>query len=175
QGVEECGAKRSLSTEFFGETLGAMPIAMFLCSFMADARSFPSLRAYLSCRRLQLRHAQKVVRRADQVRGELGLRDPDEAALSEPAHRLHPAEDLLDALALSLADRVALMSGRSAIQSRCATALNRSDVRCDSPLPEQRHEGLVVVALVGAERLHPLARSPAAIEHRRSGLRLIQR
>jgi hypothetical protein len=92
-----------LNTEFVGETFAATPVAVFLCSFMPDSRSFASLRAHLSCGRLQSRHAKQVVRRADQVRSELGLGDAHEAALPQSAYCLHPAEDFLDALSLSLA------------------------------------------------------------------------
>jgi hypothetical protein len=51
---------------------------------MAETRLFPSLGADLSCCRLHSRHAQQVVRRTDEVGSELGFRNPDESAFSQP-------------------------------------------------------------------------------------------
>ena len=73
-----------------------------------------------SCRgRLQSRHSQKVVSGADQVGGHLRFGLPDEACLSQSTYGLHPAEDLLDAFALSLADGVAAVPGSACIEARC--------------------------------------------------------
>lgn len=54
-------------------------------------------------------HSQQVVGGAHHIGGELRLRDPDEAALSHVTHGVHPTEDFLDSLALSLVDAVALV------------------------------------------------------------------
>src|SRR5712691_1654051 len=67
------------------------------------------------CRCEQLRHPHQVVRRADQVRGELRPFEPFEASLPEIRHRLEPAEDLFDALAKDLADCVARMARGAAV------------------------------------------------------------
>jgi len=64
----------------------------------------------------ELCHSQQVVGDRHQVGGELRLHDPNEAALSQATDRLHPAEDLLDPLALSLADAVALVARGARIQ-----------------------------------------------------------
>ena len=147
----------------------------FLCSFIFDSQSIRSFRAYLSCARLQSRHSEQVVRGSDHVSSELRLHQPDETALPEPTHRLHPAEDLFDPLSLSLADGVALMSRGARIQTRSPALLDSRNVRGDVSRSEQADESLVVIALVSPERAHALPSLASAIKHGRRGLGLKQR
>ena len=78
------------------------------CRFMAKSTSFCVQRADSSrCEHLQSRDPQKVVRGTNQAGGELGLGLSDETGLPQSTDGLHPAEDLLDAFALSLAHDVA--------------------------------------------------------------------
>src|SRR6266704_6283624 len=96
----------------------------FLHWLMVDFHAIRSLRTRLSRAGLHSRHAQQVVRGPNHIGRKLGLHDSDEAALSQSADRLHPAEDLLDALALSLADRVALVPRGPAIEPRRPATLD---------------------------------------------------
>jgi hypothetical protein len=146
--------------------------AMNSCGFMRKARPLPA-RCAVSCRRcLQTRHSEQVIRGADDVGGKLGLRQTHEAALTQAANRLHPAEDLLHPFALTLADGVALVACRARVKSRRAATLHPGDVGRDLASSEQRDEGLGVIALVGAERAHVLASVTSAVDQRRSCLGL---
>src|SRR3954452_23700657 len=83
----------------------------------------------------QFCHAQEIVRRTDEVRGELRPIESFEVRLPEVRHRLDPAKDLLDSLSDPLADRVAGMPSRSPIDGRATSPLEvLSDLRRDVDL-----------------------------------------
>src|SRR5262245_31779170 len=133
------------------------------------------LRAGLRCGGRHPRHPEQVVGRPDHVGGKLRLGDADEATASQAADRLHPAEDLFNALSLSLADEVAVVTRGPAIETWSAAAFDGRDVRSDVAIPEPSHEAFVVVALVGTEGAHPAAALAPPIEHRGGSLGLEQR
>jgi len=65
--------------------------------------------------RYQTDHPDEVVGSCDQVAGQLGLFQAAVARPSEPTHRLHPAEDLLDPFADTLTDGISSLTRRSAV------------------------------------------------------------
>jgi len=72
----------------------------------------------------------------------------DEPALAQATHCLQPAEDLLDPLALPLADSIALVASRSTIETGCSTALDTRDVGYGTVLPEMVDETARAVGFV---------------------------
>ena len=80
--------------------------------------------------REQFGHAEEIVRRSHEVRGELRPIESLEARLPEVRHRLDPAKDLLDPLSDPLADRIAGMASRSPVDGRATAPLEvLSDLR----------------------------------------------
>src|SRR6187455_1059279 len=99
--------------------------------FLIDSCSFGLLRRHLSCRRLQSRHAQQVVCSPYHVSGELRLRKADEPSFAQTANGLHPAEDLLDALAFALTHGVTPMPRGASIQPRGVAPFDACHMRCE--------------------------------------------
>src|SRR5262245_66005015 len=124
----------------------------------------PGLRRRLRPGELHPRHPEQVVGRPDHVGGKLRLGDADEATASQAADRLHPAEDLFNALALSLADEVAVVTRGPAIETRSAAAFDGRDVRGDVAIRDPRQEAFVVVALVGTDVDHRVAALSTKLE-----------
>src|SRR5262249_57526380 len=89
--------------------------------------------------------------------------------------RLHPTEDLLDALSLPLADGIALVTRRSPIQPGGASAFDLGQVRRDVTSSEPSDEAFVVVALVAAQGADASAGLAAPIQHRDCRLGFAQR
>ncbi len=86
------------------------------------------------------------------------------SGFAKVSHGFHPATDFFDSLALSLADRVAVMSGCARVD--CASAARTQplrNMRCDQEFTERGNEGAPVVSLVGAQRYlpPPAAASPS--------------
>jgi len=71
----------------------------------------------------------------------------------EPAHGLHPAEDLLYPLAQSLADGIARVASGSSVDGAAASARVLRYVGCDPPRAYVVHAVLGVIALVRPQRL----------------------
>jgi hypothetical protein len=77
----------------------------------------------------QSRHAQEVVGTRCAVGVELRALEADEPTLSHAGHGLEPAEDLLDAFAMTLTDPVARVTRGSSVQARRDAPLYARDVR----------------------------------------------
>jgi hypothetical protein len=58
---------------------------------------------------------------------------PSHLGLPDQTHGFRPTEDLLDALALSLTDRAALVAGRSAVHRLAAFSLGNVQRDIESP------------------------------------------
>src|SRR5512132_1841498 len=106
----------------------------------------------------QFRHADQVVGGKGEGEGHADPSEPAEFGLPQAADRLQPAKDLLDALALFLAERVAGMASGAAVDRRAALGGRRlvsilCDVRGDAEFAQLHDEVVGVVALVGTERL----------------------
>src|SRR5690606_23304798 len=145
------------------------------CGWPARARVARDLGHAAVCswaQRRQPRNPQEVVGARRQVRVQAGALEANEAALSQAADALQPAEDLLDALAGSLAHPVTRVPGRAAIEPRRDPPLDPRDVRADAALAQRRDERLRVIALVGTERLRPAAFPRLALEQLDRGGRL---
>src|SRR6202140_4928987 len=84
--------------------------------------------------------------------------------LPHTTYRLHPAEDLFHALALLLADPIALMSCGSAVN--CAVFLLRY-VRRGVERTGIRHEAFGVIAFIGSDCPPIVARERRDHNHRR--------
>ena len=117
-------------------------------------------------------HSGEVVGRHGQ--GEYCI-DPIEAAthhLADSTDGIAPAEALLDALALDLADAIAGVAGGAGVDSAAAGSL---DVLChmrrDVLFAARLHEAVGVVALVGADRDADLGTAHIA-QHQRCGIAL---
>src|SRR5579863_8496490 len=124
----------------------------------------PNLQRHLSWERSQSAEPQQVVGSADKMGMQLHSSDAAKARATQPAPALHPAEDLLDPLALSLADRVTGVASGARIQPRGVAALNLRDVRADAAAAQPHHEGLVVIALVRAQTDWLQTLAPLALE-----------
>src|SRR5882672_5816069 len=154
---------------------------MFSVFRSAEAINIGSLgrrdRTILSLRsgrqRHQARHAQEVVGARCEVGVELRALEAHEATLSHAGDGLEPAEDLLDALAMTLTDPVTRMSCGSSIETRRASTLDAGNVRADLVLAQIANQSPAAVAFVGAEgeRANALAALSAQQRHRRQGLR----
>lgn len=129
---------------------------------------------HLSCGGLQSTESQQVVSGADQMRVQLNPGDAPEARASQAAVALHPTEDLLDPLALFLADPVARMPSRARIQSRRAAVLDLRNVWTNASAAQELHKIFRAVALVRTEAVRQESLAALAFEHRRrrSGLAL---
>src|SRR5579884_851780 len=79
----------------------------------------------------QAGEADQVVGCRDQVAREAGAVQAAEARPTEAADRLHPAEDLLHALAHALAEGVAHLARGAAVDGAAAPAGVLGDVGCD--------------------------------------------
>lgn len=119
---------------------------------------------HLSCGRLQSREAQQVVGSAEQMSVQLHAGDAAEACATQTAVALHPAEDLLDPLALLLTDPVVRMPCGASVQSRRGSVLDLRDVRANTLAAQVRHKILGVLALVGAEATGRQALARLALE-----------
>jgi hypothetical protein len=124
---------------------------------MCSLAAFRSLRTHRCRDRQQPYQAHQVVGGPDEVGRQLRLHHASKARASKAAHRFHPAEDLLDPLALSLAHGLAGMAVvrasspgvcRPALRSNAGLAgvsknpgMKRSIVSCPlsepAPKPEQ--------------------------------------
>lgn len=114
-------------------------------------------------------HSEQVVRRTAEEGGHLRSCLPDESCLAQAAHRLEPAEDLLDPFSLALTDPVAFGAGGPTIEPRRLATLDACDMRTNPVFAQMGHEILHVIALVGAKRLWVDASAPGAGEHRARG------
>src|SRR6187551_2839078 len=129
------------------------------------------------CEGAQPTHAQQIVSRTDEPGVELHPSDAAEHRLAQSAVALHPAEDLLHALAFLLAHRVARMARGTRIESRRASILDLGDVRGNVACSEESDKAFGVITLVSAERGGPNALLSLACEQlrRRLGLRFQRR
>src|SRR6516164_8020344 len=106
------------------------------------------LRRHLHWKQSQTTQPQQIVGGTDEVGMQLHSGNAAKACAPQATPALHPAEDLLDPLALSLTDPVALMSRGASIQPRSVTSLDLRYVRTDATAAQKLHEGLAVIALV---------------------------
>src|SRR5262245_171860 len=102
-------------------------------------------------------HSNEVVRRRHQIRRQLGQMQADEARSAKAADGLHPAKDLLDALALLLADRIPSMPRGAPINGAASPTRVLGHMRRDVAGAEIGHTLARVVALVASQRLWPVA------------------
>src|ERR1700746_1245439 len=72
--------------------------------------------------------------------------------LAQAGHRFSPAEGLLDAFADALGDRIAGMTGGTAVDRRTATAGVLRDTRRDRSVAQLHDKFAGVVAFVGPQR-----------------------
>src|SRR6516165_1894519 len=145
----------------------------FPCSSML----ITELQRHLPWERSQTTQPQQVIGRTHKVGVQLHAGNATKARATQSAPALHPAEDFLDPLALSLADPVALMPSRTGIEPWGIAALDLRNVRADAPAAKEVHKRLAVIAPAATEtrRLQTLAglaleqlcrRSRLALEHR---------
>src|SRR5271155_2036906 len=115
-----------------------------------------------SCRgHRQLRYAHQIIGGADQVRCQLSELAASIAGAPEVGHGLNPAEDLLDPLALFLADGVARVPQRSSVQRRAArAAVVGRDMWSHVQRPAGRDEIRGIISLV---RAHSDAAGPRQV------------
>src|SRR5713226_6695415 len=133
---------------------------------------FRDLWTYLSRGGSQPTHAQQVVGRAYEVGVQLHPRETASERAAQAAIGLHPAEDFLDALSLSLTDGVSGMTGGARIEPRGRAAFDSGDVGSDVLLSQMRHKVFAVIALVAPERGGTNALSRLTREHLFGGLGL---
>src|SRR5260221_8163806 len=133
---------------------------------------FRDLRTQLSRSGSQPTHSQQVVGRAHEVGVQLHPRETTSERAAQAAVGLHPAEDFLDALSLSLTDGVSGMTRRARIEPRGRAAFDSGNVGSDVLLSQMRHEVLTVIALVAPERGGTNTLSRLASEHLFGGLGL---
>src|SRR5512144_1166952 len=137
--------------------------------FQLDARFWPLCR-HLSRDRTQATHAQQVV----SGRGEIGLtlifRHALDARLAQAAHGLLPTKDLLDELALTLRDLIAVMASSASVYPSSGPRSVKRHMRDDAPLTQPGNEALLVIALIAAYggRAQPFA--PLPLQHRTRGI-----
>src|SRR5918911_959578 len=87
----------------------------------------------------QAAEADEVVGGGDEVAGQAGAGDAPVAGPAEAADGLHPAEDLLDPLPDPLADGIAGVAGRAAVDGAAAVARVLGDVRGHLAAPDGGH------------------------------------
>src|SRR5579862_4361792 len=144
-------------------------VSMHLWSFSS---LIASLHRHLPCGRSQTTQPQQVVGGTDEMRVQLHSSDAPKARATKSAPGLHPAEDLLDPLTLSLTDPVALVARRARIEPGGVATLNLRNVRADALAAQKADEGLAVIALVRPEARGPQALAPLALEKLASRTRL---
>ena len=128
-------------------------------SVLRSFAHFGLLRRQLSCRWSQSTHAQQVVSGGNDVGVQAHARQSASHRAAQPAVGLHPAEDLLDTLSFSLADRVAGVARGACVEPRGLAAFDLGDMGRDVLRSQMRDEGLRVIALVGSQRLRSKALS----------------
>jgi hypothetical protein len=101
----------------------------------------------------QPRHSQQIIGSGDKVSDGLSPFYPQVTCSPKSAHRLDPAEDLLDPFAKAQAGLAAGALGRAFVQPRNLDALLATDMRGDVPFPAPGDEGFLMVAFVGSQRL----------------------
>src|SRR5437588_12247706 len=120
------------------------------------------LNRHLSRDRSQSTDAQQVVGGSDQVRVQLHTGEAAEAGAAQAAVRLHPTEDLFDALALLLADPVARVPRGPSVKTGSVPSIDLREVRTDGLAAQKVDERRAVVTLIspqaaGLEALAQLA------------------
>ena len=125
-----------------------------IASVMAELRAFPPTLTRRSGRAwCELRDPEEVVGGPNEVRGHLGSLRALVASAPEVRDRLRPAEDLLDALPETLADGVAGMSSRAAVDAGAAMLGDvLSDVGGDVHVSTSSDEVDYVVVLIASHR-----------------------
>src|SRR6267143_3275536 len=106
------------------------------------------LNRHLSWDRSQSTEAQQVVGRSDQVGVQLHAGEAAEAGAAQAPVRLHPTEDLFDALALLLADPVARMARGANVEPCSAASVNLRDVRSEEHTSELQSQFHLVCRLL---------------------------
>src|SRR5882762_4141134 len=109
------------------------------------------LNRHLSWDWSQSTEAQQVVGRSDQVRVQLHAGEAAEACAAQAPVRLHPTEDLLDPLALLLADPVARMARGANVEPCSAASVNLRDVWPDGLVAQEIDERRAVVTLISPQ------------------------
>src|SRR3974377_1637224 len=109
------------------------------------------LQRHLRWERSQTTEAQQVVGRAYEVGMQLHSGNAAKARAAQATPALHPAEDLLDPLALSLAHPVAVMTRCASVQPGGVAALDLCDVWANATPAKKTHKRLAVITLVGTE------------------------
>src|SRR3989337_2795409 len=114
----------------------------------------------------QLRHAQKIIRRAHPPTGQLRSVDSSIPRFPKSTHCLGPAEDLFDSLSYPLTDCVALVARGAAVNSRTALALGvGGDMGNDLATTQEINKAAGVVVLVRSQRFDSHALSPLTFDH----------
>ena len=98
-------------------------------------------------------HPNQVVGGRHEVAGKASAGQTPVARSPEPAHRLHPTEDLLDPLPQPLTERIAAMPGRVPVDGAGAPAHVLRHARGDAAGAHRSHAAPRVVARVRAEHL----------------------
>src|SRR5215469_8520829 len=98
------------------------------------------LQRHLRWERSQTTQPQQVVGGADEVGMQLHASDAAEARATQTTPALHPAEDLFDPFALSLADPVARMPCRTSVQPRSPAPVNLGNVRANAAAAQKMHK-----------------------------------
>src|SRR5262249_22618654 len=109
---------------------------------------------------------QQVVGGADEVGMQLHASDAAEARATQTTPALHPAEDLFDPLALSLADPVTRMPCRTSVQPRSPAPVNLGNVRANAAAAQKIHKRLAVITLLATETRRLQALAGLALEQR---------
>src|SRR5258708_23173179 len=127
---------------------------------------------HLSRGGLQSTHSKQVVGRAHEVGVQLHPRETASERAAQATIGLHPAEDFLDALSLSLTDGVSGMTGGARIEPRGVAAFDSCNVGSDALLSQMRHKVLTVIPLLTPERGGTNALSRLTREYLFGGLSL---
>src|SRR6516164_730568 len=130
------------------------------------------LQRHLRWERSQTTKAQQVVSGADEVSMQLHSGDAAKTRPAQATPALHPAENLFDPLALSLAYPVALMPRRASVQPRSVAAIDLGNVRANATPAQKIHKRFAVVTLVGTEARRRSCSSarPASVCSRRASV-----
>src|ERR1700736_3943267 len=141
-----------------GATKRTSSVAPLRSGFRPVEHAFSILRTDSSrCRRKQLWNAHEIVGRGGEDEEPFDEATPAMTRLAQRCHRLHPAEGLLDALAFDLADGIARVTGRAAVDGRTPVGVILRDVGRAAAFAAASDKVRRVVVLVGANRAWPLA------------------
>src|SRR5579871_4765588 len=125
-------------------------IALAGCGAFCAGRHTSLLQSrHRSC---QVADAHQIVSRRSQSEHPAHQPNPPVPELPPPAHRLHPAQNLLPPLPLLLADDITRLSGPPAVDRALSPLLVLGDVQCGLQAPNGGHELFRILDLVGSHR-----------------------